>query len=151
MHFSALKNTDFLKNIFVVFALCGCICSCNITRKAPSQGLYLAKNSFEVKGGNFSKTEKEAVLERLENQLDDSSKLRTSTSFFVINTLKSPPRYDSFYSNRSAENMRTSMFHIGYFNSRVEYKVDTIGRKVKVNYTLFAGNATRIDTFYYRL
>ncbi|MFT3981728.1 MAG: BamA/TamA family outer membrane protein [Ferruginibacter sp.] len=150
MLLSSLKNTVYFKNPLTVFILCLLVSSCNITRKAPS-GLYLAKNTFEIKGGHFSKPEKEAVLERLQNQLDDSSKLRSATSFFILNILKSPPRYDSFYSNRSAENMRTSMYHIGYFNSRVEYKADTSGKKVTVNYVLIPGNATRIDTFYYRL
>jgi len=47
--------------------------------------------------------------------------------------------------------MRTSMVHIGYYQSKVSYKADTIGKKVKVHYTLEPGKATLVDTFRYRL
>ena len=43
------------------------------------------------------------------------------------------------------------MYHLGYYNSKVSYTADTIGRKVKVHYKLETGNPTRIDTFGYRL
>lgn len=129
--------------------------SCNITRKAPKDKPYLYKNSYEVNGGNFSKIERDALLERLANQIDDSSKLRFSSPIFFINILKRPPVYDTGYSNLSAANMKASMYHLGYYNSTVTYKADTIRKgkqqKVKVHYTVTAGNPLLIDTFTYRL
>ncbi|MBC7936653.1 MAG: BamA/TamA family outer membrane protein [Rhizobacter sp.] len=151
MPLSSLENTGSLKFACTVFILCLLFSSCNITRKAPKGKPYLAKNTIELKGGDFSKLERSAVVDRLLNQLDDSSRLRVTSSFLVLNVLKRPPTYDTMYSNLSAANMRASMYHIGYYNSAVSYKADTSGKKVKVHYTVQAGNPTRIDTFSYRL
>ena len=146
-----LKDTTSTKNIRLLLILCLLFVSCNITRKAPKGKPYLSKNSYEVKGGKFTSLEREAVLERLANQLDDSSKLRTTDALFFLHFLKRPPAYDTGYSALSAENMRASMYHLGYYNSTVSYKADTNGRKVAVKYTVIAGNPTLIDTFSYRL
>lgn len=145
------ENTVFIKYACTLLILCLFFSSCNITRKAPRDKPYLFKNTIEVKGGDFNKLERSAVVDRLANQLDDSSKLRTTTSFIILNILKRPPAYDTVYSKLSAENMRASMYHIGYYNSSVSFKADTSGKKVKVHYTVQAGNPTRIDTFSYRL
>ena len=147
----SLKDTTSLKRFRFLFICCLLFVSCNITRKAPKGKPYLAKNSFEVKGGRFTKLERSALLDRLANQLDDSSKLRTTDALFILHFLKRPPAYDTGYSNLSANNMKLSMFHLGYYNSTVSYKADTSGRKVFVKYTVVAGNPTLIDTFSYRL
>ncbi len=147
----SLKDTTSLKKYRFLFICCLLFVSCNITRKAPKGKPYLAKNSFEVKGGRFTKLERSALLDRLANQLDDSSKLRTTDALFILHFLKRPPAYDTGYSNLSANNMKLSMFHLGYYNSTVSYKADTSGRKVFVKYTVIAGNPTLIDTFSYRL
>lgn len=151
MPLSSLGNTGYCTYARTLFILCLLFSSCNITRKAPKGKPYLAKNTIEVNGGNFTKLERSAVADRLANQLDDSSKLRVTTSFLFFNVLKRPPAYDTVYSNLTAANMKASMYHIGYYNSTVTYKADTSGRKVKVHYTVEAGNPTRIDTFSYRL
>ena len=151
MPLTSLENTGSLFFTRTLLLLCLFFSSCNITRKAPKGKPYLAKNTIEVKGGDFTKLERSAVVDRLFNQLDDSSQLRVSTSFLVFNTLKRPPAYDTMYSNLSAANMKASMYHIGYYNSTITYKADTSGRKVRVHYTVQAGNPTRIDTFGYRL
>ncbi len=151
MPLSSLGNTGYWTYARTLFILCLLFSSCNITRKAPKGKPYLAKNTIEVKGGDFTKLERSAVADRLANQLDDSSKLRTTSSFLIFNVLKRPPAYDTVYSNLTAANMKASMYHIGYYNSTVTYKADTAGRKVKVHYTVEAGNPTRIDTFSYRL
>lgn len=151
MPLSSLENNLYFKYVYILLTGCLLFSSCNITRKAPKGKPYLAKNTIEVKGGDFTKLERSAVVDRLSNQLDDSSKLRVNTTFLFFNTLKRPPAYDTAYSNLTAANMKASMYHIGYYNSTVTYKVDTTGRKVRVHYTVVAGNPTRIDTFGYRL
>ncbi|RYF87142.1 MAG: hypothetical protein EOO03_10950, partial [Chitinophagaceae bacterium] len=131
--------------------LCLLFCSCNITRKAPAGKPYLAKNSYEIIGGKFTRLERSALEDRLAAQLDDSSKLVTSTMFFFVNILKRPPAYDTGYSALSAANMRASMYHLGYYNSNVTYRADTTNDKVAVQYTVRVGNPMLIDTFSYRL
>ena len=147
----SLKDTTSLKSLFFFFIICLLLSSCNITKKAPKGVPYLSKNSFEVKGGQFTKLERSALLLRLANQLDDSSKLTTTDALFILHFLNRPPRYDTGYSALSANNMKLSMYHLGYYNSLVSYKADTTGRKVSVHYIVTAGNPTVIDTFSYRL
>ena len=125
--------------------------SCTIVKKAPKDRPYVGKNSFEVKGGNFSKIEKTAVLERMANQLDDSATTRTKDVFFIIHILDKPPAYDSAYAGISSRNMKASMFHLGYYNAQSSYVADTVGKKVNVKYTVDVGKQTMIDTVSYRL
>ncbi len=147
----SLKNTNPTLVLRSCLLLCIVFSSCNITRKAPKGKPYLSKNSYDIVGGKFNKLEESALVDRLENQLDDSSKLVTSSMFFVINILKRPPAYDTGFSALSAANMRASMYHLGYYNSTVSYRADTTGKKVAVKYTVNVGNPTLIDTFSYRL
>lgn len=125
--------------------------SCTIIRKAPKGKPYVVKNIIEVKGGDFTKLEKSNVISRLNNQLVDSMQVRQKQSFLVVNTINRPPVYNPLFAATSAENMEASMFHLGYYNADVQFKADTINRKVKVKYTVEAGNPTRIDTLRYRL
>ena len=124
--------------------------SCTVVRKAPDRP-YIIRNTVEVKGGNFSRSEKTAVEQRLENQIDDSASVTSTTSFFLFNTIKRPNVYDSVYAAISAVNMRASMFNLGYYNASANYNADTSGKKVYVKYTVEAGRPTLIDTVTYRL
>ena len=127
------------------------ISSCTIIRKAPQNKPYLVKNTIEVRGGQFTQNEREAVVIRLYNQLDDSSKVIVKDAFFIFHTIKKPVAYDTGFSALSAINMRSSMYHLGYYNANVTYKSDTADRKVSVKYTVNAGKPTLIDTVNYRL
>lgn len=141
-------NSFPIKYFFLLFLS---ISSCTIIRKAPANKPYLVKNTIEVIGGQFTKNERQAVVQRLFNQLDDSSKVNIKDAFFVVHTIKKPVAYDTGYSSVSALNMRSSMFHLGYYNAKVTYKQDTVNKKVSVKYTVIAGKPTLIDTLNYRL
>ncbi|MBX2940437.1 MAG: BamA/TamA family outer membrane protein, partial [Ferruginibacter sp.] len=91
------------------------------------------------------------VVSRLTNQLEDSIQVRQKQSFLVVNTINRPPEYKELYAATSAQNMEASMFHLGYYNAEVKFTADTVNRKVKVKYTVEAGNPTRVDTLRYRL
>lgn len=127
------------------------ISSCTIIRKAPKNKPYLVKNTIEVRGGQFTKNEREAVSLRLYNQLDDSSKVIVKDDFFILHTIKKPVAYDTGYSSLSAVNMRSSMYNLGYYNANVIYISDTTDQKVSVKYIVNAGKPTLIDTVNYRL
>ncbi len=113
---------------------------------------FLVENTFEIKGSNLGAIEKEAVLLRLENQLDDSAKVKISSPIFFLDILKKPLRWDTGYAGISARNMKASMIALGYYNAVANYKADTSGgKKVKVKYTVNAGKPTLIDTMLYNL
>ncbi|MEJ7626289.1 MAG: BamA/TamA family outer membrane protein [Ferruginibacter sp.] len=120
-------------------------------RKPPANRLYVVKNSIEVKGGKFTKLEKEAVTQRLTGQLDDSSKLTTRSEFLFLTKILRPPGYDSGYAAVSARNMLASMYHLGYYNAIVTFNADTFKQQVHVRYIVDAGKPTLIDTLSYRL
>ncbi|MEO6538967.1 MAG: BamA/TamA family outer membrane protein [Ferruginibacter sp.] len=143
------KNFQFCVRSSVLLVLL--FSSCTITKKAPVNRPYLGKNSIEVTGGKFSKVEKSALVSRLANQLDDSSKTTVKDVLFFLHFINKPPAYDSAYSNASSRNMKSSMFNLGYYNAIVTYKEDTVGRRVNVHYNVAAGRQTLIDTVSYRL
>jgi len=120
-------------------------------RKPPKDKPYVVKNTIEVKGGKFSRIEKEAVSQRLNDQLDDSSKITSRSEFLMLTKILRPPAYDSGYSAISARNMQASMFHIGYYDALVSFKADTSKNQVHVKYNVDAGMPTLIDTVSYRL
>ena len=144
---SQLKNSIFLLILFSS-------CSIPIVRKAPVNKYYLRNysiDSLEVSGVKFTKTEKSTIIQRLNNQLDDSSKIPGKDVFIFFNIIKRPPVYDSTYTNISARNMEASLLHLGYYNAKVIPRTDTSGKKVYVHYIVKTGNPTLIDTVSYRL
>ena len=142
------RNNLFIAFIFLLAILSSCTVS--IVRKAPAQP-YLRKTNIEVKGGNFTRQEKSDIESRLANQLEDSSKVPGKDILIFFHIIRKPPRYDSGYSALSAKNMKGSMFHLGYFDAKVNFRADTSGKKVYVKYTVEPGKPTLIDTLSYRL
>ncbi|MFT3908205.1 MAG: BamA/TamA family outer membrane protein [Ferruginibacter sp.] len=143
-----------VRSCYILFCIV-LIASCHIVRKAPKDKPYLYKNSIEVKGGKFTKAEKTALKQRLVGQLDDSSTIKTKDKYIFLHYLIKPPVYDSGYSAISARNMEGSMFHIGYYNAKVNFHADTTTKagkqRVHVTYTVDAGKPTLIDTVRYVL
>jgi outer membrane protein insertion porin family len=137
-----------LKNIVFLLLL---LSSCTIIRKAPTKQPYLVANKIELEGGQFTKVERQAVIKRLGNQLDDSSKVNIKDALFVLHIIKNPVAYDTSYSSISALNMQSSMYHLGYYGAKASYSQDTINKKVTVKYKVVAGTPTLIDTLRYRL
>ena len=146
-----------MRTLFLICFFLGsaCIlssCAIKIIKKAPLNAPFLVENTFELKDSNLGVIEKEGVIGRLENQLDDSAQVKIKSPVFFLDILKRPLRFDTGYAGISARNMRASMFALGYYNATATYKADTSGgRKVKVKYTVVAGKPTLIDTVEYNL
>ncbi len=121
-------------------------------KNAPKNKPYLFENVFKITDEKrFNKEERKGLLARLKNQLDDSSKVNKIDNLFFLGTIKNPVAYDTLYSRMSANNLRTSMYHLGYYNAMDSFWQDTTHRRVTVHYELTAGNPTLIDTIAYRL
>ncbi len=127
-------------------------CAVRIIKNVPENKPYLIENSFDIKGGNFNVLEKEAVIKRLETQLDDSAVVKIKSPLFFLDIIKKPIAFDTGYAGISARSMEGSMYALGYYNAIATYNADTTdGKKVKVKYTLTAGKQTLIDTMSYRM
>ncbi len=125
--------------------------SCTVAKKYQKGKPFVAKNSIEVTGGNFTKEERTNLRQRLNAQLDDSSSIKVIDKYFIRHVIMSPPAYDSSSAAKSARNMETSMLHLGYYNAHATYEADTttVGNqeRVQVKYTVEVNKPTLIDTF----
>ena len=131
------------------------ISSCTIPKKYQKGKPFITKNNIEVKGGNFSKEERATLKQRLNAQLDDSSRINVIDKYFIRHVIISPPAYDSNSAAKSARNMETSMLHLGYYKAKAVFYADTntVGKqqRVKVNYTVTVNQPILIDTLTYIL
>ncbi len=110
----------------------------------------MASNTIAIKDGNFSKSERSAIGFRLQNVLEDSMKVSVSFQVLGINFYKRPPVYDSASAQKSAENMRKSLVHIGYYHAKVNYNAKVSKkRKTFVNFDVFVNKPTVVDTLAY--
>ncbi|MEP7238522.1 MAG: BamA/TamA family outer membrane protein [Ferruginibacter sp.] len=131
------------------------ISACTIPKKYQKDKPFVTKNNIEVKGGNFSKEERATLKQRLNAQLDDSSRINVIDKYFIRHVIISPPAYDSNSAAKSARNMETSMLHLGYYRAKADFVADTIHvgdqQRVHVKYTVEVNKPTLIDTFSYIL
>ena len=141
-----------LKNIFLLSLL---FSACTIPKKYQEGKPFITKNNIEVKGGKFTKDERITLKQRLNAQLDDSSRVTVVDKYFIRHVIVSPPAYDSNSARQSAINMETSMLHLGYYKATAAFDADTnrVGKqeRVHVNYSVEVNKPTLIDTVSYIL
>lgn len=144
--------------------------ACTILKKEQKGKPFIVKNSYEVKGGHFTKDELLALKSRLNTQLEDSSKINVVDKLFFWHIYEKPAAFDTVYAAVSAKNMQASMLHLGYYRADKSFKTDTTFRRkypifsfrhfpgytqnqqrVHVTYTIETGKPTLIDTISYRL
>lgn len=122
-----------------------------VIRKPPTGKPYIVKNSIEVKGENFTRNEKSDIEQRLFNQIEDSSKVKTKDIFLFIHVINRPPAYNSSMVMSSLENIRASLFHAGYYRSSADFNLEKKGNQVHVRYLVEPGPPTLIRSFNYEL
>jgi len=153
MQVNPLNKYRISQQIKYSFLICLLLASCTIARKYQKNKPFITKNNIEVKGGNFSKEERASLKQRLNAQLDDSSKVRVVDKLFLFHIITNPPAYDSSSAAKSARNMETSMLHLGYYKAKASFSADTINQddqqRVHVNYVVEVNKPTLIDTFSY--
>ena len=100
---------------------------------------------------DISKAKKNDLLQKLSGQIEDSIKVKVKTKFFFFKTINKPPVYDTTYCKLTAENMRSALFHSGYYQANVDFKADSSGKKIAVNYIVTPGKQTLIEEVKYEL
>ena len=126
-------------------------CARPFVKNPPKDKFYLYKNSIEIENGSFSKTQQSDLIQKLNLQLEDSSKIKVAQYLFLLKIIKSPLIYNDNAAKLSAENMQSSMFHIGYYHSKVNYSCDTTKKRVSVTYKVLPNNPTTIEEIKYDL
>ncbi len=155
MHFNPFLKYCPLKQLKFIIFFCLLISACTIPKKYQKGKPFITKNIIEVKGGNFTRDERATLRQRLNAQLDDSSRINVIDKYFIRHVIVSPPAYDTNSAARSARNMETSMYHLGYYKASASFKADTVNygdqQRVHVNYTVVVNKPTLVDTFSYIL
>ncbi len=156
-----------INRLINIFLFCVLISSCTTVKNFQKGKPFIFKNNIDIKGGGFSKEEKNSIQQRMYTQLNDSSKVTVNDAFFVFHKIKYAPVYDSGYAAISAKNLRNTLLHMGFYHAKDTFSADTArgyyyvskkwlprfekNERVTVNYTIEAGSPTRIDTFSYKL
>ncbi|MEY4702286.1 MAG: hypothetical protein RIR96_183, partial [Bacteroidota bacterium] len=135
----------------IIFCIVMISCGRPIIRNAPKGQYFLYKTDIKIQSGSFSKTEKTSLIQRMYGQLDEKAKLTLSRKWIFFKTLESPEAFDSTAVSSSSDNMRASLFHLGYYHGSVIPTLDTSHKKIRVTYNIDAGNPTRISTIDYQL
>ncbi len=147
-----IKVLKGLKNLFFLSLL---LSACTFPRKYQKNKAFLYQNSIEISGGDFTKDQRISLKQKLFGQLDDSAKVTIKDFLFAFHFINRPPAYDSEYTTLSANSMKATMIHQGYYSATVRYKADTIlkgnQQRVYVNYKVEARNPTLIDTLQFQI
>jgi hypothetical protein len=126
MPVNPISTYSLLHHLKYCIFLCLLAASCTIPKKYQKGKPFITKNNIEVKGGNFSKEERATLRQRLNAQLDDSSRINVIDKYFIRHIIISPPAYDSNSAAQSARNMETSMLHLGYYKAKAGFTADTV-------------------------
>lgn len=128
------------------------ITSCTISKSAQPGKPYVYKTTIDINGNVADKPQ---LLERLQNQLDDSIKLRVISYAGVVRVLVKPPVFDSVNIGRSRIFMTSLLHSLGYFNPVItdSFRIDTLRRKKEyrthINFKVTPGKVLRLDSIGY--
>ena len=156
MHYK-IPDKNNLFNLIASFTFLFLLSGCFAKKIYQPNKPFPYKNTIDVNGGKFTKDEMAALKQRLNGQLDDSSKAYNSAgSGFFKRKINNYPVFDTGSASLSAANMSTSMNFLGYYGNKVSYKIIDTAKdgdqlRVTVKYTVDAGPPTLIDTVTYRL
>jgi outer membrane protein insertion porin family len=128
------------------------ITSCTIPKNASQSKPFVYKTTIDING---NVTDKPQLLERLQNQLDDSLKLRVITYAGVARVLQKPPVFDSVNIGRSAIFMTSLLHSLGYFSPVITdtFHIDTVRSKypyrAHIRFEVTPGKVLRLDSIGY--
>ncbi|MEO8568323.1 MAG: hypothetical protein ABI419_04290, partial [Ginsengibacter sp.] len=155
-----IKFPSFFVLIVVLAFASGCATSkkysgFTFVRKYQKNIPFVFKTNIALTVNDVGSDERVLINSRLNTQLDDSARVKIKDVAFILHYITKPPVFDTNAINQSAENMRTSMMSLGYYQPEVTYSFDTILRKkgnqerIITNYDVIAGKRTLIDTLAY--
>src|SRR5438270_364780 len=125
--------------IFAVLLLPVLLSSCAVitgVRKYPKNTPFVFKTVIKIEG-NQSASDKQDLEARLQNQLDDSLKLRIK-SFPLWKNIIQPPKFDTMAVRRSEAFMMALLNSLGYFSAKITdtFWVDTVMKKKQQRVTV---------------
>jgi len=109
----------------VIFSIVIFVASCGVVpRNYPRDKPFVYETNIKLEG-NFSKDEREVLTTQLENQLDDSMKVRPVYKLFYRGfnrlVLDRPPAFDSVSADKSMLFMKAVLNKEGYLRDSISY------------------------------
>lgn len=142
-----------------LFILSSClfIFSCSTVKNYPDRP-FVYETNIAI-NGKFSTDERKDLLEKLENQLHDSLRVRRVRKALLFNTLVNPPVYDSLNADKSVIYFRALLNAEGYYRDSIPYNanVDTVADKnaaqyrTTVNFDVYPGKLIRLDSISFNI
>ena len=133
--------------------LCFFLFSCSTVRNFPKAKPFVYQTDIAL-NGKFSVDERKDLIQKLQQQLHDSVKVRTVQKLLFWNTLNHPPAYDSVNADKSVIFMKGLLNSMGYYRDSIDY--DTTLKVVEargdtqyrttVQFTVTPGKRTHIDS-----
>jgi outer membrane protein insertion porin family len=129
----------------------------NVVR-APTKP-FVFKTNINIPG---SVKDKQQLVDRLQNQLDDSLKTRVISYAGVVKHIVRPPVFDTANISRSLLFIKALLNAEGYFSPEITYKTDTsvyhpgrrkkpVETRITVSFRVVPGKVTRLDSIGYDL
>ncbi len=123
-----------------------------IVKQYPENNPFVFKTNIKLEG-NFTNDEKNSFLSRLNNQLDDSMRVRIVEKL-SWQVMKKPPVYNSENADKSIDFMRSLLKSEGYFHDSLRYDTLTIVKENRkgdqlrtiVNFHVSPGKLIRFDS-----
>lgn len=143
----------FVSALLVVFA------SCTVPARYQKNKPFVFKTAISL-DTDLPPGARQQLKQTLQNQLDDSLKVRTVLAVRIIPPffyyrLSRPPVFDTVYLSRSQLFMNALLNSQGYFNAQISdsFSIDTVKdqQRVSVNFHVSTGKALRLDSVGYAL
>ncbi len=149
-----------------LYAAVALLCACSTTRVLAPGEYRLAKNTVKIEGKNTGVTSSD-VSSYVRQKANSDVIFGWNPSLNIYNW--SDPEKDDWWNNAlrtigtapvvfndmqvasSCDNIAKHLDYLGYYNSTVTSKVDTVRRLVKVTYFVTPGKRCRIDSIAYKV
>lgn len=129
-----------------------------VVKQYPAGKPFVYKTNIKLKG-KFTTDEKNNFLSRLNNQLDDSMRVRTVKKVF-FQVMKKPPVYYPENAGKSVNYMKSLLKSIGYFRATITFDtLQLIKKKNKkpeqirtaVNFYVTPGKLLKLDSISFNI
>jgi outer membrane protein insertion porin family len=154
-----VKSFDIIRCVSFSLLVLLLAASCTVPKRYQKNKPFVYKTNITLQT-NLSGGEKLALKEGLQNQLDDSLKVRTVLAVravppFLYNRLSRPPVFDTLYIGRSKTFMNALLNAQGYFSPIINdtFTIDTVRdqQRVTVRFDVVTGKVLRLDSIGYAL
>ncbi|ULQ53577.1 BamA/TamA family outer membrane protein [Flavihumibacter fluvii] len=132
------------------FGFCLLLASgCKVTKNYPPDKAFVYKTNFKLET-KLPQSERQLLLTKIENQVDDSVKVKWTSKLFIKKILKKPPVFDTTNAVKSATFINDLLHANGYLYSSVNWDssltVKGDEKRVTLNFNVVTGKVLRLDS-----